>query len=510
MLPLLLLLLAHTLLFDTCSPLPADTSAHADAVRADEPWPEDRFEAAVLEGQLRFLASDELGGRRTGTIGNDVAARYLAEQLRAFGVAPAPGTDGTFFQEIPFVRTAPAESGFFALGGDTLRQGERLLVMAGGGLAATAPAVFAGHGLAEADYAGKDVQGKVVVTQLGRPGDSNLLAALQATAEKQRLAAAHGAVGVVELFGGGMPWRSITGYLGRPRFGLEPEGGAPRLPLAWAEDTGGTLAAALADGAEAVTFVSSGFEVRPARSRNVAGVIEGADPALRDEYVVLMAHYDHVGTDPHGRSATPQDSIFNGARDNGMGTVAVLNAARALAEVRPARSVLVLLVTAEEEGLLGSNYYVEHPLVPLRQIVFAINTDGAGYSDTGIVTAIGSERTTAAALFAEAAGRYGLDAHVDPNLTESLFQRSDHYHFARHGVPAPTLSPGFRSLQDDEVARYYHRVEDEVDEAFQVDYLLRFAQTFAHTARLVADAEERPTWVPGDPLEQAAQTLYGE
>ena len=242
-------------------------------------------------------------------------------------------------------------------------------------------------------------------------------------------------------------------------------------------------------------------------SRNVVGWIPGSDPELTDEVVMLLAHYDHVGMG--GQRATEADSIFNGARDNGMGTVAVIAAARSLAAAPPRRSVLLFTPTAEEQGLIGSRHFAENPLVPLDDIVFALNVDTGGYSDTTIVTVVGLDRTTAQSLIEAGAAAAGLEAVLDPSPEQNLFDRSDNVAFARKGIPAPTFSPGFRAFSDPGVANYYHQVTDEVDD-LDMAYLARFVTGYVESARRIADAPDRPHWTPGDVYEAAGQALYGE
>ena len=242
--------------------------------------------------------------------------------------------------------------------------------------------------------------------------------------------------------------------------------------------------------------------------RNVLGFVEGSDPALRDEVILLTAHYDHEGAGLHLRGATPADSIFNGARDNAMGIAALLAAADALAQNPPKRSVLLLAVGAEEHGMLGSEHYAAHPLVPLERTRFVLNNDGAGYTDTSIVTVVGLERTTAAPAIRSAAEAFGLSAIPDPVPEQNLFDRSDNVSFAVKGVPAPTFSPGFRSFGP-ELFKYYHRPADEVDAAFDMGYLLRFSRAYARAARNVADMDEAPRWIEGDKYAPAAEALYG-
>ena len=250
-----------------------------------------------------------------------------------------------------------------------------------------------------------------------------------------------------------------------------------------------------------------------ASTRNVLGLIPGSDPDLRDEYVMLLAHYDHVGTDPGGglaaRDGTVADTIFNGARDNGMGVIALLHAGRLLAADPPARSVLLFAVAAEEMGLIGSRYYAENPLVPLEQTVFALNVDTGGYSDTSAVTVVGLDRTTAGPSIRAGAAQAGLGITPPPDPRYQLFRRSDNINLARLGVPAPTFSPGFRSFSDPGVADYYHQVTDGVDD-LDFAYLARFADAYARAARLIADMPERPRWTSGDEFEDAGRALYGD
>jgi Zn-dependent M28 family amino/carboxypeptidase len=227
---------------------------------------------------------------------------------------------------------------------------------------------------------------------------------------------------------------------------------------------------------------------------------------LKEEFVLLSAHYDHIGM-----KATPNsnDSIYNGARDNAMGTTAVLCAARVFSEAPPKRSLLLLACTGEEVGLLGSRYYAEHPLVPLNKTVFNLNIDGAGYNDTSIVTVIGLERTTAERDILDACKPFGLTAIQDPAPEQNLFDRSDNVSFARKGIPAPTFSPGFRAF-DDAINKFYHQVADQADEQFDFAYFHRFFKAFIHAARRIADNPSSPQWKSGDKYESIGKKLYGK
>lgn len=240
------------------------------------------------------------------------------------------------------------------------------------------------------------------------------------------------------------------------------------------------------------------------QSQNVIGIVEGTDPELKDEYIIYSAHYDHVGTHP---SNVPGDSIFNGARDNAVGSTTVLSMAENLAKYPTKRSALFIFFTGEEKGLLGSRYYVENPVLPLNQMVYCFNSDNAGYNDTSIATIIGLPRTTAEQHIKDAATAFGLTAVDDPAPEQGLFDRSDNVSFARKGIPSPTFSLGFRSFSGD-VTKYYHQPGDEAN-TLDYDYLLKFFQAYVLAGRSIADDKETPTWVKGDKYEAAGKALYG-
>ncbi len=471
--------------------------------------PEDQFEQEELAAHLRYLASDELLGRKTGTPGNDAAARYIAAQFREAGLDELEGA-ADYLQPVPFAYTQPPKEAHFGAFGRAYRQGEEALVLSGDAADLQAPFVFAGFGAGADDYTGLDAAGKIVVVHAGRPEDTGVRTAYQAAEGKRVLALEHGAVGLVELYRGAFPWDRLLGFLGGARFGLD-QPAADALPHLWVKDIDGILADQFEDEEGEVVLVSSGLEKNTMASNNVVGVVRGRDPAKRDEYLVLTAHYDHVGVKPVATDqdeAAEADSIYNGARDNAMGVTAILAAADAFAAQPPDRSVLFIAFTAEEEGLLGSLYFAQHPLVPLDQMVYLLNIDNGGYSDTTSVVLIGYGRTSADSLIALGAARYGLTLAPDPAPEQRLFERSDNVHFAQAGIPAPTYGGGFKSFTDPGIANYYHRPEDEADD-FDFAYLKRYVQAYVHASRLLANSPTRPFWLPGDPYEAAARALYG-
>ena len=238
-------------------------------------------------------------------------------------------------------------------------------------------------------------------------------------------------------------------------------------------------------------------------SQNVIGVIEGSDPDLKEEYLLLSAHYDHVGIGP---ATAEGDSIYNGARDNAVGVATVMAAGKYFADHPPKRSMLLALWTAEEMGLIGSRMFVEDPAVPLEQIIYNLNIDGAGYNDTTKVTIVGLERTDAQPLFETAVQEFGLEAIPSPVPELNLFNRSDNVHFARKGIPAPTFSLGFTSFNE-ELQYFYHQPTDESD-TVDFDYVTNYVRAYVLAAQKIANAENAPFWNVGDEYEEAGRKLY--
>lgn len=474
-------------------------------------FPELELDIATPRNHIAYLASDELRGRDTGTPGGQQAAEYIAGQYRNYGLDYLPGLDD-YFQPVPLSKTAIPTVAEVSIEGESFQQGENLLLMDGEPIDAQSTLVFAGYGWVDEetehdDYEGLDVAGKVVVTIPGSPSETGMRTAMRTLPEKQKWATERGALGVLQIYQIQYPWANFKRRYQRPRLQLvDPEATAAGFS-GWVYDPPSELIRRLKDGASiSVHIRSEGARMEDLGADNVGGLIRGTDPALRDEYILLTAHYDHVGV---GQPDVRQDSIYNGARDNAMGVAALLAAAEALAKQPPKRSVIVLAVTAEEKGLLGSRYYAEHPLVPLEKTVFNLNTDGGGYNDTTAVSAIGYGRTGTDFAVDRAVELAGLDRVIaNPAPRQNLFDRSDNVSFARQGVPCLTISPGFSDF-DEEIGQYYHRPGDEAT-SLNFDYVLKFCQTFAHAARLIADHPERPRWVAGDKYEAVGKKLYGE
>ena len=472
-----------------------------------------RFE---VEAHLRFLASDELQGRRTGAPGNLIAARYIADYFKSYGVQPVPGAEG-YYQNFPIESVTPPNDASLAVGKTVYEHRKDFIVIAGEAADFKGTAIFAGYGwVAPAsghdDYQGLDVKGKVVFVISGLPDNPSTRAAFSSIRDKRAFAQQRGAAALIELYRLNFPWPFALNFFGRSSTRLADDAGeAPvDLPYGWLKEKGNDPVAAVVKGqSQKAAFSSSGASSVRKYVPNVLGLIEGADPELKNEYVLLSAHFDHVGTGKEGGGAfTEQDSIFNGARDNAMGTTALLLAARALSQHPPKRSVILMGCNGEELGLLGSQYYANNPLIPLNKVVYNINADGAGYNDTRYISALGFGRTGTDEMVGAAAAACGLEVLPNPVPEQGLYDRSDNVSFAAKGVPALSLSPGVTAF-DEELSRYYHQVADEAD-SVDMDYLLKYCKTFVHAARLIADATQRPQWIKGDKYEEAGRTLYEE
>ncbi|TLU97929.1 M28 family peptidase [Dyadobacter luticola] len=481
--------------------------------------PEFQAKKSEVEAHMRFLAGDELLGRRTGEQGNLVAARYIAEQFRRLGLGTVPGGTGpntnSYFQNVPFEKMGAAGPGEITADAEIMKSGQDWILMSGGPTSLKAPVVYASFGLENAakgwdDYKGLDVKGKIVLVESGTTETQTPAEIIATSNEKRKIAAEKGAVAVIELFNAPIPWNIVLRNFDKEKMSLADvdKGAAPAIPHAWVNGKEAKFARALR-GAKEVDFKTPGRKSQLINSYNVVGWIPGSDPALKDEYILLTAHYDHIGVGKQGgQPFAPEDSIFNGARDNAIGVVALLTAAEALSKNPPKRSVLIIALTGEEMGLLGSKYYAAHPLLPLNKCIFNMNSDGAGYTDTSVVAVTGLNRTGASAEIETACKAFGLTVFADPAPEQGLFDRSDNVNFAKEGIPAPQFTPGFKEFSAD-LMKNYHQATDN-PETIDFDYLLKFSQAYSYASRLIADRKTAPQWSAGDKYEPAAKKLYGK
>lgn len=458
-----------------------------------------------VKKQVYFLAADEFKGRETGTPQLDIAAQYIATWFMANNVKAFPGHDD-YFQTIPFEKVTAPRNGELALGDSSFVFARDFVILNTHRGEYDGTMTVLDYGL-DGELDGRDFDGNVVVVKAGGEGQMTPQQWFMSANQKNRELRERGAVAVIELYDSNqLPWQMIVNFLNQDRLTIaDDEAETESIPHIWLNSTGVDLHDALHEMETDDALISIiGDEAEIITSSNVVGYIEGNDPELKDEYLILGAHYDHLGMDENRRNG---NYIHNGARDNAVGTSAIMLAARYLAKHPPKRSVIFAAWTAEEIGLLGSNYFTENPMLPLEQIIYNLNIDGAGYNDTTKVTVIGLGRTEADDKLKEAAETFGLEAIPDPVPEQNLFDRSDNVNFARHGIPAPTYSLGITSF-DEEINRYYHTIEDE-PHTINYSYVTQYIRSFLLAAQKVANADAAPFWIEGDVYEEAGKELYG-
>lgn len=454
----------------------------------------------TIKSHIYFLADDLLQGRGTGTPGNKIAASYLANSLRRYGAKPAPGYQD-YYQPFELIEITASKNISLTIDGEEYPM---ILPLKISEINSTGEAIFLNYG-EEKDFKGADVSGKLVILKAGSADAETPQQAFGKLLEKRQRALDKGALGVVEVVRDMEKslFNAIKHSAGKKtKFASELEEDESDDPYLWISvdnesanfESGRTYS---------YNLKASAKKIEKIKTQNVIGIIEGTDPVLKNEYIIYSGHYDHVGV---GEPDATGDSIYNGARDNAIGTTAVLTMAETLGKKPTKRSALFIFFTAEEKGLLGSKYYVEHPVIPLEDVVYCFNTDGGGYNDTSLATIIGLERTTAKKHLRNGASAFGLKPIEDPAVEQGLFDRSDNVSFAKKGIPAPTYSTGFHSF-DDEIFKYYHQPGDEA-ESLDYDYLLKFYKGYVYAGRLIANDPERPFWIQGDKYEEAGKKLY--
>jgi hypothetical protein len=470
--------------------------------------PEYKLSQNEVESHLRFLASDEMLGRRTGEITNNVAARYIAEQFRLAGAKPAEGQKD-FLQTVPLEFSKPAKFGNLIANNETLELNKDFIVLSGKETKLeNIPVVFVGYGWIDDkqnDYSGMDVKGKIVVCQFGVPDNDQPYQNMVGSTKKIKFAAENGALALVQIYNLSFPFASITRNFGGEKLSAAANVNSG-IPHIWVNSSFSKKITK--ENIKTLSLNTGEVYKQSVPAYNVVGVIEGSDPVLKNEFMVLSAHFDHIGAGKNRGKVTESDTIFNGTRDNATGTTAVLMAAKSFSKRKPKRSILLLAYTGEEVGMLGSKYYAEHPLVPLKNCIFNLNSDGAGYNDSTKVTIIGLNRTDAEQEIIKASKAFGLEAINDPVPEQNLFDRSDNVSLAAKGIPAPNYSPGLTAF-DEEIGKYYHQAADN-PENVSMRYLTRFCQAFIYSARLIANKPNAPKWTAGDKYEKVGKELYGK
>jgi hypothetical protein len=450
------------------------------------------------ESHLRFLTADELKGRNTGSSELLIAGRYIAEQFRRYGLLPLGDKEGDFLQRVPLHVTRPARMASVSMLDQEFRIGEELVMLSGRNGGIQAPAVYVPD---LSDYASVDLQGKVVITVL-----QDLQASIGNANQLQLLKEA-GAVGLIQIFGPGQrfPWRLVLNYLMQERMNVGDieEGGEQPIPHLWVRDSSNVYVQQLKDQPNAPVQINiEGVEKVKVDAYNIVGKIEGTDPELKKEHLVMCAHYDHVGV----RAGEGQDSIYNGTRDNGIGTTGLINAAKYFGKYPPRRSVIIIALTGEEKGLLGSQYYVKSPKIPLEETVFAFNIDNSGYTTTDVLTLLDTNRTNIDELVYQAASEVGLGVIGDRLPGQNYYERSDQVSFAGAGVPAVNFKMSMTAF-DERITEYYHQPSDEF-QTVDLDYIHKYWKAYIRSAELIGNWNKRPYWIKGDKFEPAGEALY--
>jgi len=316
------------------------------------------------------------------------------------------------------------------------------------------------------------------------------------------MAAEKGAVALVELYKFPQPqWKLIRYYLGNGQTGLDRQGS--ELPHIWLGDVAGNKREFFKEFKGDAKLNIQGATLEKFTVNNVLGVVEGTDPKLKDEFIIYSAHYDHVGI---GKPNEEGDTIYNGTRDNAIGTVAVMEASKNIGRYPLKRSSLFVFFAGEEKGLLGSEWYVNNPAVPLEQTTLCLNADNGGYNDTTFAMIVGLERITPRQEIEKACKAFSLDAKQDQVLDQGLYRRSDHYSFAQKGVPGVMYGMACTAF-DEEIFKFLHQPSDNPN-SVNYNYITRYIQSYVYSGRLIGNAKSRPYWAEGDDYYKIGEELY--
>ncbi|MFQ5535329.1 MAG: M28 family metallopeptidase [Sphingomonadales bacterium] len=500
-----------------------------------------------LARHIEILASDAFGGRGPASPGEEKTTAYLKDEFERLGLKPANGD--SFFQAVPLVEiTADPDTSIKVTGGSkplelaysddamvwTTRVVDQVAVE-------NSDMVFVGYGVVAPeygwdDYAGLDVEGKTVVILVNDPGyatqdpalfNGNTMTYYGRWDYKFEEAARQGAAAALivhETRPAAYPWEVVTGSWSGPQFDLvRADKNMSRVAVeGWINrkatealfaqaslDFDAMKAAALKKDFKAVSLglkasVSVRNSLRETISNNVVAVLPGADRP--DEYLIYMAHWDHLGADP----AIEGDGIYNGALDNASGVAALLELAEAFASLEdgPGRSVIFAAVTAEEQGLLGSAHYANDPLAPLAQTVAGINMDGlSNIGRTREITVVGHGMSELESFLEEAAAGQGREVRPEPFPEKGYYYRSDHFNLAKKGVPMLYTEAGVDSIEhgaewgkaqaDKYLAERYHKPADEFDDSWDLSGGVEDVKLFLDVGLKIANGTGWPNWNEG-------------
>ncbi|MBX3277388.1 MAG: M28 family peptidase [Acidobacteria bacterium] len=526
-----------------------------------------QIDESALRAHIKFLSDDLLEGRGTGARGGLLAAKYIAAQFEALGLEPA-APDRTYYQQVQMIGAKSDPSTKLVI----KSEGSNVANEGGGNEGANAAQfafgdefvagtdledpsiniisdiVFVGYGVQAPeynwdDYKGLDVRGKVLLCLVNDPpateAEPKLFGGRALTyygrwTYKYEEAARRGAAGVILVHtseSAGYGWSVVRNSWGGERFGLAPEAEAPSLRLkAWVSEEAARRIALMGGHAlndlqraaasrdfrpvplQARVDMTLKSSVRRIAAPNVAAVLRGSDPELKNEFIIYSGHWDHLGIRPD----QPGDNIYNGAIDNATGIAGIITIAQAFAAmpVKPKRSILFLATTAEEQGLLGAEYYTRHPLVPLAKTAANINLDSMNVlGPTSDISPLGWDRSTLGKIIEAVATENQVTISPDPRPEQGLFYRSDHFPFAKAGVPAVSFNPGTNfvghsekwveeQLRDYQQNRY-HQPADEYSPSWDLRGLVQQARLAFLVGLRTANTPEAPQWNPDDEFARA-------
>lgn len=521
----------------------------------------DRFDAAKMRERVIKLSADDFEGRGPGTAGGKRAAQYIADQLKAGGVKPGNGS--SYFQNVKLVGVKADPATMLNIGSESYKFGSDFVATTSAQLADVsldADLVFAGYGVDAPlynwnDYSGDPNQyrGKVLMIMVNDPPATDAEPSLFGNKAltyygrwtyKYEEAARRGAAGVILIHtdeSAGYGWNVIRSSNGNWRYEIArtKNDKTPFLKIkSWVSSDSATkiLKSAKLDlkdlqaKARIRGFkpVNTGLKVKlnlksemqTFDSPNVVGMVEGRDKKLKSEYVVYTAHWDHLGI---GEPDASGDKIYNGAYDNASGVAAVIGIAEAFAKMpkkeRPKRSVLFLFPTAEEQGLLGAEYYSMNPLVPLSKTAANVNIDGVNFFGlTKDFSALGAERSSMDAVISEAARERNLTVEGDTRPEQGFFFRSDHFPFARVGVPAISLRHGddfvtpltgeAETFFTGYTAKYYHQASDEYKPWWDTTAMIQEAELGLAIGMKLANLPAMPRYKDSDEFSAADKKRF--
>jgi Zn-dependent M28 family amino/carboxypeptidase len=521
---------------------------------SDTPLP--KIDGQVILERIKVLSSDEYEGRAPGTKGEELTVTYLEEAFRKLELKPG-NTDGTYIQTVPLVGitatntqpltvTGKAQARGFKWGDEVVAWSKHVAPTAE---IRNSDLIFAGYGVEAPEYNWNDfkdvdVKGKTIIVlvndpQVPDPNDAskldpqmfngNAMTYYGRWTYKFEQGARKGAAGVLivhETGPAGYPFSVVQGNL-KERFDLvTPDKNMGRAAIeGWVTlDTAKRILQMAGQDFDALKKqaltrnfkpVALGLKaslavrntMREVQSRNVVAAVEGSDPQLKNEYVVYSSHWDHLGVG----APVNGDKIYNGALDNASGVSSLLEIARAFKQSQPApkRSILFLMVTAEEQGLLGSQYYAVTPLYPLAQTVANINIDGVNqWGRTKDITVVGMGASDLDDYLRDAAAVQNRTLRPDPEPEKGFYYRSDHFNFAKQGVPALYTDSGVeylgkppeygRQKREEYTNKDYHQPSDEVKPDWDLSGAVEDAQLMYLVGYRVANADQIPEWKPGN------------